>query len=408
MPWVTREVTALLQNEARVTYCTGVIENLLTRYSLYSREFREHMTPYFQLRTEHFIHEFLNFARSPYDMIGYDRVVQYTPFFNNRIDPVVISSSASSSPSDFSDIEEIDLAPRTEWTIETRTNNQTVIVSGFVGSSDEVQVGTNSNNTNGSGSSSSNDNNNRDDSLNQTVNFNILSDTDSDECVFVKAEKPPHLRTPELVSLNSESDSDCVVIDSSFNPKKKDNEFSLPSTSNSSSVGVGSNNETKPKIEEIIDYSMPSTSRGIGIGSKPIYDAYNNQKSMIPKKHGGNGFKRIFEESTSSNKSSESESSHEEYRIYPESKRKKSPSSSLGSSPTKICRRKKKHLNKKKENKSDSDCSKPKRKLKSRKRVRSVIKDKLTKQNNVYKQHLTKKSNLKKNILSTSASSDSD
>lgn len=401
MPWVRRECTALLHTEGRVNYCCQVIENLLTRFSLYSREFREQMTPYFQLRTEHFIHEFLNFARSPYDMLGYDDVVQYAPFFYDRADPVIISSSESSSPSDISDIEEIDLAPRTEWTIETRTNNQTVIVSGFVGSSDEVQVGTNSN-TNENGSISSNDNNNTD--LTQAVNFNILSDTDSDECVFVKAEKPPHLRTPELVSLNSESDSDCVVIDSSFNKNKKENEFSLPSTTIS-----GSNTEAKPKIEDIIDYSMPSTSRGIGIGSKPststglIYDTYNQKSvSMIYKKNGGQGFKRIFEGSTSSN---ESESSHEEYRIYPETKRKKSPSL-MGSSPTKICRRKKKHLIKKKENKSDSDCSKPKRKIKSRKRVRSVIKDKLTKK--LYK-HFTKKSNLKKNILPTSSSSsDSD
>lgn len=39
-----------------------------------------------------------------------------------------------------------------------------------------------------------------------------LSDTDSSECEFVLERKPPHLRTPEMVSLNSESDSDVVFI----------------------------------------------------------------------------------------------------------------------------------------------------------------------------------------------------
>lgn len=401
MPWIRRELSALLQEDSRITYVTGVIEELLTRYNIYSREFREHMVPYLQLRTEHFIHEFINFARSPYDMIGYDRIIQYSPYYNSRVEPVVISSGASSSPSDFSDIEELDLAPRTEWTIETRTNNQTVIVSGFVGSADEVQVGTNGSGSGSGGGGSSSQTNN----LTQTVNLNILSDTDSDECVFVKAEKPPHLRTPELVSLNSESDSDCIVIDN------KDNEIILPSTSNNCCT-----TEQKPKIEEIIDYSMPSTSRGIGTGSKPstsagLYYLQNNVRNttelpLVYKRGSGKGFKRIFEESTSSNNSSESESSHEEYKIYNESKRKKSPSS-LGSSPMKIIRKKKKHLTKKKENKSDSDSSKPKKKLKSKKRVRSVIKDKLTK-TIVYK-HFTKKNNLKKNILSTSSSSnDSD
>lgn len=39
-----------------------------------------------------------------------------------------------------------------------------------------------------------------------------LSDTDSSECEFVLERKPPHLRTPEMVSLNSESDSDVVFV----------------------------------------------------------------------------------------------------------------------------------------------------------------------------------------------------
>lgn len=40
------------------------------------------------------------------------------------------------------------------------------------------------------------------------------SGSDSDECLFVCAKKPPHLRTPEYVELNSDSDSDVVYVSS--------------------------------------------------------------------------------------------------------------------------------------------------------------------------------------------------
>lgn len=49
---------------------------------------------------------------------------------------------------------------------------------------------------------------------NQTQFINTDSDNDSDECLFVCAKKPPHLRTPEFVELNSDSDSDVVFVSS--------------------------------------------------------------------------------------------------------------------------------------------------------------------------------------------------
>lgn len=47
-------------------------------------------------RTMHFLHEFLNYARSPYDMIGYDRSVEYTPRFLIQHEPQVVDVSSSS------------------------------------------------------------------------------------------------------------------------------------------------------------------------------------------------------------------------------------------------------------------------------------------------------------------------
>ena len=48
----------------------------------------------------HFLHEFLNYARSPYDLIGYDRSVEYTPRFLVQIEPQVVDVSSSSDNED--------------------------------------------------------------------------------------------------------------------------------------------------------------------------------------------------------------------------------------------------------------------------------------------------------------------
>ncbi|XP_060655934.1 E3 ubiquitin-protein ligase Topors-like [Drosophila nasuta] len=45
---------------------------------------------------------------------------------------------------------------------------------------------------------------------NEVIEF---QSSDDDECVFVLERKPPHLRTPELVSLDSNSDSDVDFVD---------------------------------------------------------------------------------------------------------------------------------------------------------------------------------------------------
>lgn len=37
------------------------------------------MQPYLESKTDHFVHEFYQFAISPYDMLGYDSQARYTP-----------------------------------------------------------------------------------------------------------------------------------------------------------------------------------------------------------------------------------------------------------------------------------------------------------------------------------------
>ena len=70
--------------------------DLIVRYDITAPEFSEHLTEYIGENTPHFVHEFLNFARSPYDMIGYDHNVQYNPHEVDITEDVVNTVSDSS------------------------------------------------------------------------------------------------------------------------------------------------------------------------------------------------------------------------------------------------------------------------------------------------------------------------
>lgn len=101
-PWVNRELTALLP-EPRIGTVLREMMQLIEQYPINSREFRRTMQPHLGSRTNHFIHEFYNFARSPYDMVGHDNAAQYIPRYGN------VNDTDSSSSSDDSDaIVEVD------------------------------------------------------------------------------------------------------------------------------------------------------------------------------------------------------------------------------------------------------------------------------------------------------------
>lgn len=48
------------------------------RVELSSEEFCHHLRPFLFDKTEHFIHEFISFARSPFDVNAYDERAQYS------------------------------------------------------------------------------------------------------------------------------------------------------------------------------------------------------------------------------------------------------------------------------------------------------------------------------------------
>ena len=47
------------------------------RHDITSSEFADNLRPFLFEQTEHFVHEFASFARSPYDMVAYDDKAEY-------------------------------------------------------------------------------------------------------------------------------------------------------------------------------------------------------------------------------------------------------------------------------------------------------------------------------------------
>nr|CAH7742231.1 unnamed protein product [Callosobruchus chinensis] len=79
VPWLNRELNALLFEDTRlVMHLVDVILDHLPRHHICGRIFRNLLVVYLDNKTDHFIHEFYNFMRSPFDMVGYDRHVVYT------------------------------------------------------------------------------------------------------------------------------------------------------------------------------------------------------------------------------------------------------------------------------------------------------------------------------------------
>lgn len=265
-----------------------------------SLEFASRIRALVPNHTNHFIHELINYARSPYDLIGYDRFVSYLPRFGaDTTDVVTLSSSEEGSDVEYvgyiGGVETVDgtasnsVQVRTD-TSSTSNNNETISISnrnetieqpgastsrstldaldGLITNvsddSDEEEIGmlllrkpkisakdqirgrtgpspTNSQSTS-THESTANDSAETDrectvivaptnvqpsEASTSQASDVILgitpkiepqtttvdnSGSDSDECLFVCAKKPPHLRTPEYVELNSDSDSDVVFV----------------------------------------------------------------------------------------------------------------------------------------------------------------------------------------------------
>lgn len=225
IPWLKRELTVLYGGHGSlVNIVQHIVMSQITRYDMDDGAIEEELRPFLQGRSEHFLHEFITFAKSPFDMQAYDRHAVY-----DCPGPSTEDSSANSSVIAISEDEEqsmdLELAGEavsslrySAWDDETpgpsysttaqrhRTDYMSVLDSDSDSSSEEMQESepipqqiNHSSQTN---------------AIEGKVQKEECVSSDSDECVIIGFTKPLALRTPELVKLSSDSEDDGKEVSS--------------------------------------------------------------------------------------------------------------------------------------------------------------------------------------------------
>ncbi|XP_036033411.1 E3 ubiquitin-protein ligase Topors [Onychomys torridus] len=205
VPWLKRELTVLFgAHGSLVNIVQHIIMSNVTRYDLESQAFVSDLRPFLLNRTEHFIHEFISFARSPFNMAAFDQHANYDCPPSSEEGSHSDSSVITISP-DEAETQELDMNASTvrqaPWDDETPGPSYS--------SSEQVHVGM---------SSLLNSSDSSDEELVPTGatsqiqgvqtndDLNNDSDSSSDNCVIVGFVKPLAERTPELVELSSDSE----------------------------------------------------------------------------------------------------------------------------------------------------------------------------------------------------------
>lgn len=186
---------------------------MLCRYDIRSRTIRKYFRRFLYLRTDHFIHEFYNFAISAFDIMSYDRNVDYRAR-NPSTSTTTVEISDGSSEGEVLVIEPLitfspgndvistsPVVPSVTTTVVLETSGaqeENCIITDVAAppqASHQVTFETGN-----------------DHESNRSRRPVLLESSSDSECQFVLALKPPHLRTPEMLSLDSASDSDVVFI----------------------------------------------------------------------------------------------------------------------------------------------------------------------------------------------------
>ncbi|XP_045904024.1 topoisomerase I binding, arginine/serine-rich a [Micropterus dolomieu] len=219
IPWLKRELIVLYgAHGSLVNIVQHIIMSRITRYDMEDGAIQEELRPFLQARTEHFLHEFISFAKSPFNMEAYDQHAVYDcPAPSSNED-----SSSNSSVIAISEDEEleVELGPpgdststlsRSVWDDETpgpsysTTAEQSRAECLSVLDSDSDSSLEEERREFGASPQQMSPHNQTDMTLGEVNNEEFLSD-DSDDCVIVGFVKPTAERTPELVQLSSNSD----------------------------------------------------------------------------------------------------------------------------------------------------------------------------------------------------------
>ncbi|XP_037652818.1 E3 ubiquitin-protein ligase Topors [Choloepus didactylus] len=206
VPWLKRELTVLFgAHGSLVNIVQHIIMSNVTRYDLESQAFVSDLRPFLLNRTEHFIHEFISFARSPFNMAAFDQHANYdcpAPSYEegSHSDSSVITISPDEAEPQELDIN-VATVSQAPWDDETpgpsysSSEQVHAAMSSLLNSSDssdeELVTGGTTSQMQG---------------VQTNEDLNNDSDSSSDNCVIVGFVKPLAERTPELVELSSDSE----------------------------------------------------------------------------------------------------------------------------------------------------------------------------------------------------------
>lgn len=216
VPWLRRELCVLYGAHCSlVNVIQHTIMSKITCYNLGDEAIKEELQPFLRGRTEHFLHEFINFARSPFNMDAYDQRAVYDCIASSNEDSsptqsVIAISEDEEQPvgsdqqggasSSLSNSVWDDDTPGPSYSTSTEQNRTMPFLSLLDTDSD-----------------SSVEENTREygDCTPQAAAENVDPEeplsSDSDDCILIGFVKPATERTPELVQLSSgshESESD--------------------------------------------------------------------------------------------------------------------------------------------------------------------------------------------------------
>lgn len=212
VPWLKRELSVLYgAHGSLVNIVQHIIMSRITRYDLGDEAIKEELQPFLRGRTEHFLHEFINFAKSPFNMEAYDQRAVYdcvAPSSNEDSSPalsVIAISEDEEQPagsdhqretsSSLSNSVWDDDTPGPSYSTSAEQNRTTSFMSLLDTDSD---------------SSVEEDTREYRDCTQQPAAERVDPDghlsSDSDDCILIGFVKPTAERTPELVQLSSDSD----------------------------------------------------------------------------------------------------------------------------------------------------------------------------------------------------------
>ncbi|GAA6065657.1 topoisomerase I binding, arginine/serine-rich a [Tachysurus ichikawai] len=190
VPWLKRELAVLYGSHDSVAdVVLHLILSMITRHDIQDEAFLRELRPFLSSRTEHFLHEFLSFAKSPFNMEAYDRHAVYDCPAPSHVSAVSEDDGdLSSAPFPWDDE-----TPGPSYSSATHSVFTVTISDSDVDSASEEEEA---------------------ESVSINANSNVTTsradeeDYSSDgDCVIIGFIKPNAQRTPELVHLSSDSEA---------------------------------------------------------------------------------------------------------------------------------------------------------------------------------------------------------